>query len=78
MNFFATLKFNGPMSDDLNFRTVLESIISLLDMRTGDNFYELTVAAMIENSINFDCIPNPTYEDYKNNNYKPIGCGNSF
>jgi len=25
-----------------------------------------------------DCTYNPTYEDYKNNGYKPIGCGSSF
>lgn len=46
-------------------------------MRTGNNFYELSQSAMRGKSIIFDCIENPTYDDYKENNYETLGCGSS-
>lgn len=48
MNFFATVKFNGPMTDNLNFMTVHNSAISLFVMHTGNNFYELSNAVSKE------------------------------
>lgn len=64
MNYFAMVKFNGPMTDNLNFMNVGNSAISLFVMHTGNNFYELSNAVSTEKSVKFDCINNPTFEDY--------------
>lgn len=44
-------------------------------MSTGDAFLKFNNAIKRSNSVNFQCINNPTYDDYVNNNYEPIGCG---
>ena len=61
MNFFATVKFNGPMTDNLNFKSVPQAAISLFVMHTGNNFYELSNAVMVKNSVKFFCLNEPTY-----------------
>lgn len=30
------------------------------------------------NSIDYNCNPNPTYEDYVANGYETVGCGNIY
>lgn len=77
MNFFSTLKFNGPMTAHLHFKNVFDGAVSLFVISTGNNFYELFNAASQKNSILFECISNPLYEDYANNNFEPVGCGDS-
>ena len=74
MNYFATVKFNGPMTDNLNFMNVANAAISLFVMHSGNNFYELSIAVSTPRSVNFDCIDDPTYEDYVNAG-KAVGCG---
>ena len=44
MNFFADVMFNGPMVDNLNFKSVPSSAVSLFVMHTGNYFYELSNA----------------------------------
>ena len=61
MNYFSTVKFNGPMADNQNFMSVPNAALSLFIMHTGSNFYELTNAVSRSKSINFDCIDNPSY-----------------
>ena len=47
-------------------------------MHTGNNFYELSNAVMVKNSVKFFCLNEPTYQDYINNNNETIGCGNEM
>ena len=65
MNFFATVKFNGPMTENLNFQTVPNALVSLFVMRTSNNFFELTNAVGITNSLLVSCLDSPSYEDYE-------------
>ena len=50
--------------------------MSLFIMGTGNNFFELSNAAANGFAIDFKCIKGPSYEDYVNNGYQTIGCGN--
>lgn len=75
MNFFAHVKFNGPMTDNFNFISVPNAAISLFVMHTSSDFYELVNAMSKGKSVNFDCIDNPTYEDYIKAG-ETVGCGN--
>ena len=61
MNYFATVKFAGPMTSNLNFMDVPHAALSLFVMHTGNNFYELSSAVSLGAEINYDCIKNPTY-----------------
>jgi hypothetical protein len=61
MNLFATVKFNGNLSDNSNFQNIFTSSLTLFRMTTGDNFYDIMVSLMQDNSDNFYCIDNPTY-----------------
>ena len=45
--------FSSPMTENLNFQTLFNSLVSLFVMKTGNNFYELSNAAMREHSIVF-------------------------
>ena len=76
MNYFATIKFNGPMTDNLNFMNIGNAAISLFVMHTGNNFYELSNAVSSKHTVIFDCINNPTYEDFKEAGNVAVGCGN--
>lgn len=76
MNFFAGLKLSYPLHERLNFQNVGTAFITLIRVTTGENWNELLVALSQENSIDFQCIDSPSYDDYKNNNYETIGCGN--
>lgn len=61
MNFFSTVKFAYPLIESFNFNTVLDSIVALFVIHTGDKFYEMYNQVKIESSIIFECINNPTY-----------------
>ena len=42
---------------------------------TGENWHELMFALSRENHPFYQCNENPTFEDYKNNNFQQVGCG---
>ena len=57
------------MGDNLNFKNIGDAAVSLFVMHTGNNFYELSNAVAARKTVLFDCIQDPNYEDYANNNY---------
>ena len=44
-------------------------------MTTGDSFYGIVNSLSHRYTIDFQCIENPTYEDYHLNDNKTRGCG---
>jgi len=42
---------------------------------TGEAWNDLLNAISLPYSLQYQCIDNPTYEDYVNNGNEPIGCG---
>jgi hypothetical protein len=45
-------------------------------MTTGDSFFEIMMALGRTRTILYQCIDNPSYEDYVENGKNTIGCGN--
>ena len=79
MNLFAVIKVNGAMTSSyLNFQSVYNAMITLIRIITGESWNYLLVSISSTYSITFQCIENPTYDDYVANGYEPVGCGSPF
>ena len=76
VNLFATIKFNYPMHEYLNFQNVPNSFVTLIRLATGEAWNDLLDALSQVYGITNQCINNPNYQDYVDNNYITIGCGN--
>jgi hypothetical protein len=42
---------------------------------TGEGWYEIMDDLERKNEVDFECIVDPTYHDYKDNNFQTVGCG---
>merc|ERR1712241_961413 len=79
MNLFATIKVKAPMREKwLNFQTVPNSLLTLLRVATGENWNDLMYALGSEYSIQHQCIDRPTYADYVEAGFEPVGCGRMY
>ena len=61
MNQFALVKVNPPMHNFRNFQTVWKSMITLLQVATGEDWNDLIAVLSREYSLTNQCIENPTY-----------------
>ncbi|CDW82972.1 voltage-gated ion channel superfamily [Stylonychia lemnae] len=75
MNLFGEVRIHGELNDHANFQNFLNSFLTLLRCATGENWNELMKSLMDKNSIEYNCIENPTYDDYLKNDKVPVGCG---
>jgi hypothetical protein len=75
INVFATVKHTGHVNDHINFMSIGTAMLTLLRVSTGENWHMVLWALSNERSIEYQCIENPTYDDFKANNFEPIGCG---
>lgn len=71
---FAPVKFNGILDNDRNFQSFRRSFLTLIMVMTGEGWYEVMNALSRQKDTSFDCIENPTYEDYAKDK-KTVGCG---
>lgn len=72
---FSEIKFNGALSPDSNFTSVGSAFLLLIRITTGERWPDLMQAVSQYNSPRYTCTQNPSFKDYKNNGYEPIGCG---
>lgn len=75
MNLFGTVKVAEPINDHANFQTFVNSFITLIRVATGENWHYILWAMERDKSVDFFCIPSPTYQDYIENGSKTVGCG---
>ena len=62
---FGGIMLSEPLTaEKLNFHSVGNSFLTLFRMATGENWHELLHALGRGHSINYQCIENPTWEDY--------------
>ena len=47
-------------------------------LSTGENFYDVQYSLLFPYQIDNQCLKNPTYQDYVDNNYETIGCGSTL
>jgi len=72
---FAQVKPTVGIDEHTNFQTVGRAMITLIRVMTGEGWPKLMEALSREYSPSYQCVYNPTYEDYRANNYVPVGCG---
>jgi len=70
VNLFASVKLEAPLHDNANFQTFWYAFLTLLRVSTGENWHEILNAVTRSNSLLFQCVENPTYEDYVENGSK--------
>jgi hypothetical protein len=75
VNLFADIKHTFHISDHVNFQDVGTAMLTLLRISTGENWHYVLSSLQNKHSILYDCVTDPTYDDYKANSYKPVGCG---
>ena len=73
---FAEVKHNGALNVHANFETIGTAFLTLFRTITGENWPLIMEALSRQKDIDYDCIVSPSYLDYVNNNYSPVGCGN--
>lgn len=75
MIYFGDVKRNGILCDYINFETFTSAFITLFTVATGDSWNYTMAAFTHGKSANYDCLDNPSYNDYANNGYTTVGCG---
>ena len=76
MNLFAPVKLNGSLNNFANFQGIRSASLTLSVMTTGDSYFEILYSLSRLSNVDYECIADPTYEDYVNNGYEAVGCGN--
>lgn len=76
MFLFATVAENYPLDQNLNFTNVKFALLTMLRAATGENWQDVMHALSRSNHALYECIEQPTYEDYFKNDNKTVGCGN--
>jgi len=73
--YFGEVKRNGNMTDYINFETFTSAFITLFTVATADS-WNLTLASFsTDRAPWYDCIEDPSYEQYVANGYQTVGCG---
>jgi Ion transport protein len=70
MYLFAEVKPNGLLDEHAHFRTFGTSFLTLIRNLTGENWPKLMEALSRSYSPTYQCVDNPSYEDYVANNGK--------
>lgn len=61
MNLFAEVKQNYPMNDEIHFRDMIHSILTMIRVSTGENWHELMFSLSRRRHPLYQCIESPTW-----------------
>lgn len=78
MQLFGNIKWNGVMNDTLNFETFTNAFCALCAVATGDGWNDIMGSTLKQRSIVYQCMYNPTYQDFVDNGFQTVGCGIGF
>ena len=74
--YFGDVMRNGNMTDYINFESFTNAFITLFTVATADS-WNYTMACFTNTVAPwYDCMDNPTYDDYVANDMNTVGCGN--
>lgn len=76
MFLFGQVKPNYPLTKNLNFQDIGSSMLTMIRVFTGENWQEVMHAVSRSYHPFYQCIENPSYQDYLDNERVPNGCGN--
>lgn len=77
VSLFAQVKLQENYNRNANFKSFSLSFLTLFRASTGEGWNDLMHDITRENSPLFQCIENPTYEDYEQNG-DTVGCGKIY
>lgn len=66
VSLFATVKLQDNLDQHANFQTFLRSFMTLFRASTGEGWNDIMHDITRDRNPLFQCIKEPTYEDYKN------------
>ena len=69
---FAEVKNNGALNAQLNFQTIGNAFMAMVGAMTGEKWPLVMEALSRQNEPGFECIPDPSYQDYLDNKCKFI------
>ncbi len=72
---FSSVMVAPPLNEHANFKTVYNAFYTLIRIATGENYHDILHSIVRTPSIKFQCIHNPSYEDYANAGNNTVGCG---
>eukprot|EP00347_Sterkiella_histriomuscorum_P021532 403333648 len=72
---FSEVKLQTYLDKHANFQNFYMAFMTLLRCATGEAWNYIMDDCARTFSIRFDCLPDPSYEDYVNNGYVTSGCG---
>ena len=75
---FADVKVSEPLNNIIHFRGVSAALLTLFRISTGENWQKVLYQIKRNPSIDYECIYEPEFEDFRNNGYHPIGCGKHY
>lgn len=51
------------------------AMLTLLRISTGENWHLIMQALARKEDMDFECVTDPTFNDYKENDFRTVGCG---
>jgi voltage-gated cation channel len=76
---FAKTKLEGSSAlndHNRNFQTFGNSFLTLIIVMTGEGWYQIMEDYSKQSTIGSECLKDPSWQDYVENGYQTIGCGN--
>ena len=69
---FADVKLQGEVNEKVNFQNVGTAFLTLIRVSTGEKWPDIMEGLSRTNGLGYECIENPTYNDYIRNGCKFI------
>ncbi|CDW81684.1 voltage-gated ion channel superfamily [Stylonychia lemnae] len=63
---FADIRLNGELNHNANFQNVSNAFLLLIRISTGGNWSKLMYSLQKASNLQYQCIQDPTFKDYKN------------
>ena len=73
VSLFAEIKLQNDLNKNANFQNFFNSFLTLFRASTGEGWNSIMHDLARSRGPFFDCIKNPTYQDYVDNGYETVG-----
>jgi hypothetical protein len=61
---FADVKLHGEVNEKVNFKNVGTAFLTLIRVATGEKWPDIMEGLSRMNGLGYECIENPSYQDY--------------
>ena len=78
VSLFGQVMRSDKLTDTLNFESFPAAALALFVVCTGDGWTDIAISCLKKRAVDYDCVENPTYQNYVDNGYMTVGCGPRF